>query len=535
MGKSQNKQNPGNSEQAQPATPALAPATAEPLGAMEEFFEGIPAWVRTVMCLVVVLVIGLCQYFNGRAEPHYPFWDENYHLTSAQRYIARQAHMEPHPPLGLLLIAAGEKLSGVNQTVNKDALLHVKYIDGDKLPPNFKFGGMRLMPSLFSALGALLFFMLMFELTENRLTALLFSSLYLFENAWIVHFRAVHLEGFQMFFCIAAVWLFVRLWKRSEPVPWHQYAWLACLCGLATMVKVNAVVLLALFPILYFRDRGTWLCKDFLAQARHFLLKTLAAVASLCVTVFMIFTVHALVGNQPGNPNDEATQNDLRFMSSEYKDYVNLHKPLTPMTVIAIAHDYYLYMDNDHKGVPKLDVCKEGENGSHPLHWPIHDKTINYRWDSNNGKTSYVQLVGNEFSWYLGLVAVLFSLLAVANRRLFGVWVGEKSTYALIEVFTALYVIIMLLHLYLGAQRVMYLYHYFLGLFISYILIVLNWRYLCELHEFNRKIRTAIAAGLAVCILGSCLFFLPLSNHWPLTKQQCERRNIFSVVVDCQG
>ena len=531
------------SKQKQPGTVATEPEapvpTATESDSASKFLERtgnlIPAWLRLPLCLAIVLTIGICMYFVGRGEPPYPFWDENYHLTSAQRYIDRQAQLEPHPPLGLLLIAAGEVLSGENQGIDKSVMVHVKYIDGDKMPANFSFSGMRLMPGLFGAFGALLFFMLVLEITENKLSALLFSSLYLFENAWIVHFRAVHLDSFQMFFCLAAIWVFLRQWKRSTPVPWLQYAWIGVLCGAAILVKVNAVVLLVMYPILYFKDQGTWQCRGVLAHIEHFCLKAGVSVAGLVVIAYAVFTVHGIVGNHPGNPADPATQNDLQFMSQPYKDYLNGTGSLSPLTVFAIARDYYAYMDNDHKGVPKLEVCKPGENGSAPRVWPLMEKTINYRWDSADGFTKYVQLVGNGFGWYLGLAALIFSFLAIANRRLFRIWVGDKETYALIEVFAALYVVFMVLHMYLGAQRVMYLYHYFIGLLYSYILIVLNWRYFCRMHNLSLSRRTLVAGIIALCLLVSGLFYLPLSNHWKLNKSQCEQRNLLSTIVECQG
>lgn len=516
-------------------TPAAARSDSL-LGKLGTLAARVPGGLRTALCLLTVLVIGWCMYFVGHAEPKYAFWDENYHLTSAQRYVDGVAYLETHPPLGKLLIAVGEAFSDANAGIDKSALSRTTYIDGDKLPAGFSFAGMRLMPSLFGALGALLFFGLMRELTGNRLIALLFSTLYLFENAWIVHFRAVHLDSFQMFFSLGALWLFIRMWTCEGPIAWTRYAATAALCALAIMVKINAALLLALFPVLYFKDAGTreagW---NVVAQLRHFILKSGAAIVSMALIALTVIAIHALVGTESPRPQDPLGEKDLPHMSSTYQDYLNLKQPLTPSTLLAISTDYFKFMQTDNQGVPKLDVCKPGENGSHPLYWPLHNKTINYRWDSADGFTRYVQLAGNQVSWFLGLAAVLLSILTIANRRIFNVSVGESRAYPLIEVFTGLYVVFMLLHLYLGAQRVMYLYHYFLGLLISYILIVLNWQHLCEFHQLKARTRTLIVAGLSVAIIASGMFFLPLSNHKPLNKEQCERRNVFSRIVDCQG
>lgn len=495
----------------------------------------VPPHVQTLLCVLVVLILGFLMYFAGRAEPRNAFWDENYHITSAERYIEGMGQLEPHPPLGLMLIALGEKLSGDNAGIDKSPLVADKYIQGDKVPKGFSYAGMRLMPSLFGALGALLFLGLMMELTGSRLIGLLFSSLYLFENAWIVHFRAVHLDSFQMFFCIGMLWMFVRMWKSSTALSWKQYAGLSVLAALGIMIKVNAALLLALFPVIYFKDAATqaigW---RWGAQLRNFGLKAGVSVLALVVIAAITFTLHAVIGNTPTSAGSSANT-DKQFMSQPYKEYLAHERSLTPSVLLDIGDDYFKFMNHDHKGVPKLDVCKPGENGSAPLSWPLHHKTINYRWDSNNGFTRYVQLAGNQVSWYLGLAAILLSFLTIANRRLFGVEAGNGRTYALIEVFTALYVIFMLLHLYLGAQRVMYLYHYFMGLLVSYLLIVLNWQNMSELHGFSTGVKRLSAALLAAAIIASGMFFLPLSNHWPLSKQQCELRNIFSNVVSCQG
>jgi dolichyl-phosphate-mannose-protein mannosyltransferase len=490
--------------------------------------------LRTALCHLLILCIALVCYVVHLTEPPYLFWDENYHVTSAERYIEGIAQFEPHPPLGLMLIATGEALVGANKNIDKRVLITTKQIKGDDLPKGFSFAGMRLMPSLFAALGALLFFGLLYELTQNRLHALLLTSLYLFENAFVVHLRAVHLDSFQLFFSLAALWHFVRLWNSSHPLHWRQYALLALWCTLASLVKINGVVLFLIFPILYFKDaqqRDTQQAFNWLGD---FAIKSGAALAAAVLTTFAIFCVHASISRTLPSADTAAGKQDLENMSPAYRTFLQRHTALTPGMVITITRDYFRFMDKDHLGVPKLDVTKPGENGSHPLHWPLHDKTINYRWDSADGKTSYVQLAGNQVSWYLGLTAVLLSLVLIVNHRVFAMPLrGSKRTYQLIEAFTGIYAAFMLLHLWIITQRVMYLYHYFLGLIISYVLAVLMWQYLCDIHpvlDRNRKPLLTCAAG---AIFLSFWFFLPLSNHWPLTHDECERRNVLSRIVEC--
>jgi dolichyl-phosphate-mannose--protein O-mannosyl transferase len=127
-------------------------------------------------------------------------------------------------------------------------------------------------------------------------------------------------------------------------------------------------------------------------------------------------------------------------------------------------------------------------------------------------------------------------MILIINYRLFAIPLrGSLRTYQLIEVFTYLYLVFMALHLWIITQRVMYLYHYFLGLMISYVLLALLWQYLSEVHASFARHRTLILAVASSAYLASYLFFLPLSNHTPLTKAECERRNIsISHIVDCQ-
>src|SRR5690242_11702452 len=73
--------------------------------------------LKTTLCFALVFAIAYICFVVGRAKPPYIFWDENYHVTSAERYLEGVAHLEPHPPLGIMLIAAGEALSGANADI----------------------------------------------------------------------------------------------------------------------------------------------------------------------------------------------------------------------------------------------------------------------------------------------------------------------------------------------------------------------------------------------------------------------------------
>jgi dolichyl-phosphate-mannose-protein mannosyltransferase len=486
--------------------------------------------------VALILALGFIIFVSNRGDPAHLFWDENYHVTSAERYIVGVAHFEPHPPLGLMLIAAGEQLSGGNRKVNKEALVRDKQISGDNLPAGFSFSGMRLAPSVFAAFGAVAFFGLIRELLGNNLQSALFTSLYLFENAFVVHFRAVHLEGIQIFFVICAFWVFVRYWRKASSLQWRHYFSLAVICSLAALVKINSILLFLMLPLLYWRNARVMKHRRLMGLLSDASAKASAALGAITLTVAAVFFVHIALTDRFPRGDTSAGFQDQGHMSKEYIEFLKAeNKIIFPSTIWTVAKDYWKFMDESHSSSPKLDVNKPGENGSHPLRWPLQQETINYRWDSADGKTSYVQLLGNAVSWTIGTLAVALSILLIVSHRVLRVQSSnpQSRTYQLLEAFTALYIFATLLNLYFISQRVMYLYHYFLCLTISYVLTVLLWKLLCESQPRIDRFKHPILIGIT-CLIGmSFIFFLPLTNHWPMTTEECELRNSIAHVVDC--
>jgi dolichyl-phosphate-mannose--protein O-mannosyl transferase len=483
---------------------------------------------------LLVLVTGYFCFMHHRGEPAALFWDENYHVTSAQRYVEGYAQLTPHPPLGLLLIAAGEQFYGANSHLDKHALTLRKSITGEEMPRGFNFAGMRLAPALFAVLGALAFYGLMLEIVGTVPSAVLLAGLYLFENAFVVHFRAVHLEGIQMAFMVAALWLFVRSWKRTPPTGAWRCAALTGLCTLAIMVKVNAAFLLLLPMLLLLRDlRGQ---ETVGARLRHLLGAAGASLATGATLVFAVMWVHLLVGHRSPMLATPGGIQDFNGMSLEYRNYANGIAPLSPTVLWAATRDGFRNLGTEHLNAPRRRLNDPTENGSAPWHWPFHDRNINYRWDSANGRTAYVELVGNQLAWFSGTLAVCASLLLVARHRLLGRSPGGRPhTWQLIECLTLLYAAFMLMSVVFESRRVMYLYHYFPGLLLSYVLLALWWQRGRErsrrFARHGKAVLATVMGGFLLCYL----FFLPLSNHAPLTRAECQERNIWiSHILDCR-
>ncbi|HEY6823962.1 MAG TPA: phospholipid carrier-dependent glycosyltransferase, partial [Steroidobacteraceae bacterium] len=363
----------------------------------------LPERLRILLAALLVGALAAMNFLVGLGQPSHPIWDETYYLTAAQRYEDGTAQFAAHPPLGLMLIAAGDALLHPNRGTDTRAIGWDKQVAGGRLPEHYSFAGMRLMSGVFAVIGAVAFFAVMLALTRAVPAALLLSNLYVFENAFIAHFRAAHLDAFQLAFALAALLCFVVSVRRGQrSSPWLEFG-LGAACGLAIMVKLNAVLWTLLGLMLILRRIG----KDWHSAPRARLLLTGlrdgTVMASGClVAIVAVWTIHVAVTPHLPPPGSPAGARDEAFMSHTYRAYLEGTTEFSPMVVLAAAQDYARFMLADLKGVPKND-----QNGSQPVEWLLHIGTINYRWDADGAHTSYVQLVGNLWGWLMADICLV--------------------------------------------------------------------------------------------------------------------------------
>jgi dolichyl-phosphate-mannose-protein mannosyltransferase len=186
-------------------------------------------------------------------------------------------------------------------------------------------------------------------------------------------------------------------------------------------------------------------------------------------------------------------------------------------------------MADDFEGIPRTDP-----NGSRPLEWPLHRKAINYRWDSTDGNTAYVQLTGNLFNWMLALAALIGSVAWLVVARLRRWPTAHPERRALMGMLLLQYFAFMAVHIYIGEQRVMYLYHYFIALLLTFFLIPLLWAEAAEHWPKLRPRQEALLGGMVALTWACFIFYAPLTFHWYLTHSQCEWRNVLQHIVNCQ-
>ena len=455
--------------------------------------------------LLFLLLIGFFTYFYNYWYPPKQFWDENYHIASAQKYIDRVAYMEPHPPLGKMFIALGEILLHPNEHIDKSAFDRTDYIK--HFPKGMSFAGYRLFPALFAWLNVVLFFLILKELTKDNLLAFFGSFLYLFDNAIITHSRAAMLESAQLFFIFGAIWWFVKKYEVQKS--WRDYLILGLWSGFALAVKANSAILLLLFAL--------WALKEFRSGKRVAILFRGALYALAAGVIFFgVFYLHFALGQKMPTHKNYA-------ISKEYQKIIQKGQTANPLYFATMMRDNLKYMSDYQKGVPRLNLCKPGENGSLFIGWPLGIKAINYRWERHGANVQYIYLQGNPVTWMIGLIAVLLSIMLIGAVALFRAPVKNRRVFEYIAGFTFIYISYMIA---VGQiPRVMYLYHYFIPLTISYILAVLMLYYLFE-EEIKRRDRVVLGSigVIAAAIVFAWWFYSPFSYYKPLTTQEFNKR-----------
>lgn len=478
--------------------------------------------------IALVLFASIAVYTPQYGLPSAMFWDENYHIASAQKYLDKVMYMEPHPPLGKLLMAGSEKLLSLNSERDKSAFAHTDYLRDPDTPDGLNYYGFRLPSTLLMALSVLFFFGIVRLITKNLHVAAAFSCLMIFDNALVIHARSAMLEGIQLFFILGAIYYAVRAitqHTQGKSITLKHYALLGVIIGLATAVKINGLILALLFVMLFAVD--TWQqikTYQYLPIIKRFLITVPTGVLPLLFTVLSIFYIHVELGNTMPNHKTYSA-------SDEYQAHIRENKPTTPSSFYIALKDNLAYMGNYANGVPRLDICKVGENGSPAFGWPLGTKTISYRWskDTIDGITRvrYHSIVANPIVWFTVTLGIILSLGLIISRFVYGNEVKDKALFCWVCALMAMYASYMLTML--RIERVMYLYHYLVPLIFGMINLALVFTYIFQdaLKQRNRHTYINLAGfiGLTIAVF---FIFAPFTYSWPITEEQFEVRNWFS-------
>lgn len=465
----------------------------------------------------LILAFSFFTYFVKYNYPPAVFWDENYHIASAQKYIDGVMFMEVHPPLGKMFIALGESIIQPNKNLDTRKFTETDYIKD--FPQGYSFAGVRLFPAFFAWLSAIVFFFILYFLSKNPHLSAIFSSLYIFENALIVHSRGAMLEGSHLFFILLAILYWSYLISKKVKIKNISYLILGLFVGLSVMVKATGAITFLLFLFLFVYDnRGRFQDwhKNIFSLFKIFSVKLIVVIVGISAVFFPVWYIHFSLGKN-------VTSDKFYSASKEYKNIIANGGTANPMNFFVMLRDNLKYMANYNKGVPRLDVCKPDENGSYPMVWPLGDKSINYRWEKSDDGVRYLYLQSNPIIWLSALIGVILSFVLIVSKFIYKLEVKNKKIFYFLICFTAMYVSYMAIMLQIG--RVMYLYHYFIPLIFSFIMLFLVFNYIASEHLANRKKTVYKFLTLFVLtIIASYQFYSPLTYYKPLTTDEFNQR-----------
>ncbi len=456
-----------------------------------------------LLYLFAVLMISMSTYVINYYNPAAVFWDENYHIASAQKYLGDRMFMEPHPPLGKLFIALGEWILHPNDGIDVAYFLDTDYIK--KFPEGYSFAGVRLFPTLFGAFSGLLFFLILFKISRHLDYSFMFSSLYLFANAFILQSRSAMLESTQIFFIFAAILYFLHLIDKDK-LSFKHYFILGVFIGFATAVKVNGLILTLLYPFLFFYNLD--MKTSIVLHVKAFILNGLSVVFGLAVIFSSAYYIHFTLADTMGKKHYQA--------SAEYKTILKEHKTASITSFPTMMIDSIAFMQHYAKGVPKYNACKKGENGSLAATWPFGNKSINYRWGKKDGKVRYLYLQSNPVIWFSIFFAVVIATSLLLSKFIFGLHVKDRRLFYLIGVFTSMYISYMFVMF--NITRVMYLYHYFIALFFGAFVLFLLFNYIFkEQIEANNKVLNIAVTIFVAEVIFTYYWFSPFTYYQPLS------------------
>jgi dolichyl-phosphate-mannose-protein mannosyltransferase len=441
---------------------------------------------------LIILVLSFYTYIPGYQKPASLFWDENFHIASAQRYLNGVFFLEPHPPLGKLVIAAGEYLFKFNEK-NDQFISEEK---ADKIPDGFSFAGYRFFPVILAALIAPVIYIIVFKLSHSNLASFLIALAPTFDNAMIVHNRGAMLESTQIFFLLLSALSYVSIYQNRNN-KFISYVLLGIFCGLSIATKVNSLPIL-LLPLLLLYTH-----KEFKQWALGF-------IASFILTYLLVWQIHFLLAR---NVNNQLDGDGFFGVSNKYQNIILDKKSSSAINLLKGISESFDYFHRYQKGVPTLDYNKVDENGSHPLLWPIGARTINYRWQQDGNKLQYLYLVPNIASWLVGLLGIVVALVELIKAKLSSDKLNISPhliPFCLIYFATWLSPILM--------NRVFYLYHYFVPLSFSWLILG------CCINS-HKKLKLSHTALISIIIIFIYIFFSPLTYYKGITNAEFRNRS----------
>ena len=535
------------------------------------------AWIEKnvhVAFTFLLLFLGIVVYGIQYASPNQTQWDEVYYIPPVARYEQGIFFMESHPPLAKLVLTAGDLLFHTNTKVDTSTIVNYDNVDGggekagtkDDLPPGYNFIGIRFFPVLAAILLPLVIAAIIRLATGREWLAFLGGVFVIMDTALALHFRSAMLDSILLLLMFLAVYSMARVLQSSLSglkIRTVDLVLATVFTGLSLSTKYNSLVLLFPLLIIFFLStytspidlQTTWQKVDYwILRGAKTWARFLLSLLGIGLIFVSVWAVHFSIANR----YDSNLENNMGFFRSSDQLKAILQKDgaiKTPSAMFYAIGSGINFTYAYHEGVPGFDQCEKEAvaknevcNGSEPWMWPLGGRSVNFRWskfaqetgtintktldDYNNlnadekakyeVKTAYYSIQSNPFSWFFALLALISSV----GILVFGAvrwWLTKKipaSSWFWILGTVFLYSTYMALAL--VSSRILYLYHYFFPLILSFILVglVLNYIKVEQSRYFQ-----SILVIMTILVVFGFIFYAPFVYGLPLSQLEFQLRN----------
>ena len=439
-----------------------------------------------------------------------PIWDEQFHVTSAQKYLNGIFFMQDHPPLGKLLIALGEMVVDANGPAEDSY-----YIDNVSIKQsegNLSMAGYRLFTAMGGFLIAPLLYIIFLKITRNAEFSFVLSLPAIFDTALTLDLPLAVLEGPLVLFAVISILAFLMVFENSKNGN-TGFIWpfiLGASISAASMVKLTGSFLLLLAGAIFI----------FLLKDKKNLLKfTFSVIAGFAIVAIGVWSIHFTLNK---NIETSLPNQGLYGASETYRSYIGGNKTLISAFPKAIA-DSYKYMLLHQNRVLKSKKSL-GSYGSMWYTWPLGGKSIHFlRNEIKPDKIISITLQANPAVWWTSSLFILiaicmlfssyFGKLILKNRFLLGTMVFLYASYmfAISQI-----------------DRVMYLHHYLPPLVISFIItgIAADEIRIQAVSKYSKLFFQTAVYALAIAIVLGYSYYSPLTSLTPLSTEQVERKEL---------
>lgn len=495
-----------------------------------EFKEaGYIVFSSPVFQICLLLSASVITHFFNLSEPQSIVFDEKYFVPIAHSYQEGTFFIDPHPPLGKLILTTGVDFAGNHGPLSKE------YIEKEGYPGGYNITAIRLLPALFSIALSGIMYLIILHITKVKSLAMIAGLMTTFENAHIVQGTYLLFDSILLFFIFTSLLfgLYMVAARGRKKYLWLVFS--ALFAGAAFSTKVTGFSALGLLLLLVLR----WDQVPKSLFSRLKIISTIGRGLIVCIVSFSVllgsYAVHFSLINKTGDGVHEYSKQYQQSLQSQdgeaSRSSVSFWHKLTEEYKASVRYE---------NGVPPLNMCKEctgeGEIGSHPSTWPLMGRVIAYYWRreaDDHSSYSFITFIGNPVVWYAGLAGIIVTLsLIIAgifiNRQLVQ-WETAFILFGYLLNYVPLFFI----------TRVMYLYHYLIPLMFSVLLfcmIIHTYFVLSKDYEKSNRVKWFFTNRYAVLlpviifltIVGYALY-APFTYALPVSKEYFDAVNIFPV------